>query len=80
MMAFLSRGHVPDQGRYGKQISKAIDFVLATQKRRGYFCLLPLTPGVSNPNQYPAYLLALRIRLSGSFSRMGRFFGNGLSA
>lgn len=50
IMAFLSRGHVPDHGRYGKQISKAIDFVLATQKRRGYFCLLPLTPGGSNPN------------------------------
>ena len=50
IMAFLSRGHVPDHGRYGKQISKAIDFVLATQKRRGYFCLLPLTPGGTNPN------------------------------
>ncbi|MBC8351692.1 MAG: terpene cyclase/mutase family protein [Planctomycetes bacterium] len=50
VMAFLSRGHVPDHGRYGKQISKAIDFVLATQKRRGYFCLLPLTPGGGNPN------------------------------
>jgi hypothetical protein len=50
IMAFLSRGHVPDHGRYGKQISKAIDFVLSTQKRRGYFCLLPLTPGGSAPN------------------------------
>ncbi|MDA1048944.1 MAG: hypothetical protein O3C40_00490 [Planctomycetota bacterium] len=27
--------------------------------------------------QCPAYLLALRIRLSGSFSRMGRFFLGG---
>jgi len=50
VMAFLSRGHVPDHGKYGPQISKAIDFVLATQKRRGYFCLLPLTPGGSEPN------------------------------
>ncbi len=50
IMAFLSRGHVPDHGRYGKQISKAIDFVLSTQKRRGYFCLLPLTPGGGQPN------------------------------
>ena len=49
IMAFLSRGHVPDHGRYGKQITKAIDFVLSTQKRRGYFCLLPLTPTGSRP-------------------------------
>jgi hypothetical protein len=44
VMAFLSRGHVPDQGRYGRQISRAIDFVLSTQQRRGYFSLLPVTP------------------------------------
>ncbi len=50
IMAFLSRGHVPDHGRYGERLSKAIDFVLSTQKRRGYFCLLPLTPGGSHPN------------------------------
>ncbi len=50
IMAFLSRGHVPDHGRYGKQITKAIDFVLGTQKRRGYFALLPLTPDGSTPS------------------------------
>jgi hypothetical protein len=44
IMAFLSRGHVPDQGRYGRQISLAIDFVLSTQQRRGYFSLLPVAP------------------------------------
>jgi hypothetical protein len=44
IMAFLSRGHMPDEGRYGKGISKAIDFVLSTQKRRGYFSLLPVAP------------------------------------
>jgi hypothetical protein len=35
---------VPDQGRYGPQISRAIDFVLSTQQRRGYFSLQPVTP------------------------------------
>ena len=50
IMAFLSRGHVPDHGPYGSQISKAIDFVLGTQKRRGYFGCLPLTPGRGHPN------------------------------
>lgn len=48
VMAFLSRGHMPDEGKYGAQISKAIDFVLSTQKRRGYFSLLPVAPPVSH--------------------------------
>lgn len=44
IMAFLSRGHLPDQGPHGVHISRAIDFVLSTQRRRGYFSLLPVTP------------------------------------
>lgn len=44
IMAFLSRGHLPDQGPYGSHISRAIDFVLSTQHRHGYFSLLPVTP------------------------------------
>ena len=44
IMAFLSRGHVPDQGPYGTHLSKAIEFVLSTQRRRGYFSLLPVVP------------------------------------
>jgi hypothetical protein len=48
VMAFLSRGHMPDEGRYGAVITKAIDFVLSTQKRRGYFSLLPVAPPVSH--------------------------------
>ncbi len=48
VMAFLSRGHMPDEGKYGAQISRAIDFVLSTQRRRGYFSLLPVTPPVGH--------------------------------
>ncbi len=57
VMAFLSRGHMPDEGKYGQQISKAIDFVLSTQRRRGYFSLLPVTPpvGHGNPAQTVTY-------------------------
>ena len=40
VMAFLSRGHLPGQGRYGQQINRAIDIVLDQQSRRGYFSLL----------------------------------------
>lgn len=48
VMAFLSRGHMPDEGPYGHQIARAIDFVLSTQKRRGYFSLLPVAPPASH--------------------------------
>lgn len=57
VMAFLARGHLPDQGRYGAQISKAIDFVLSTQGRHGYFSLLPVLPPVEHlkPSQTVIY-------------------------
>jgi hypothetical protein len=44
VMAFLSRGHTPGHGPYGGRISRAIDYVLSTQRRPGYFSLLPVTP------------------------------------
>jgi hypothetical protein len=57
VMAFLSRGHVPDQGRYGAKLSKAIDFVLSTQRRRGEFSLLPVEPPATHmlPGQTATY-------------------------
>ncbi len=57
IMAFLSRGHMPDQGPYGERISAAIDFVLSTQRRRGYFSLLPVTPPAQHlsPSQTVTY-------------------------
>lgn len=57
VMAFLSRGHVPDHGRYGAKISRAIDFVLATQRRHGEFSLLPVEPPASHmlPGQTSTY-------------------------
>lgn len=57
VMAFLSRGHVPDRGRYGSRISKAIDFVLATQRRHGEFSLLPVEPPAAHmlPGQTSTY-------------------------
>lgn len=44
VMAFLSRGHLPGQGKYGQHLNRAIDFVLDHQSRRGYFSLLPVPP------------------------------------
>ena len=44
VMAFLSRGHLPGHGVYGRQIDRAIEYVLAQQDRRGYFSALRVTP------------------------------------
>ena len=57
VMAFLSRGHLPDQGPYGAKITRAIDFVLGTQHRRGYFSLLPIAPPANHlkPSQTLTY-------------------------
>lgn len=35
MLAFLSRGHLPGQGRYGVHLDKALDYVLASQHEDG---------------------------------------------
>ncbi|MDP1796161.1 MAG: prenyltransferase/squalene oxidase repeat-containing protein [Planctomycetaceae bacterium] len=48
IMAFLSRGHMPEAGRYRRQLAQAIDFVLSTQRSRGYFSLLPVNPPSSH--------------------------------
>jgi hypothetical protein len=44
VMAFLSRGHLPGQGRYGQLLNRAIDNVLNQQSRRGYFSQLQVGP------------------------------------
>lgn len=56
-MAFLSRGHLPGTGRYGQQLNRAVDYVLAQQSRRGYFSLLPVAPptGHLKPSQTLVY-------------------------
>jgi len=41
IMAFLSRGHQPGVGPYGKQIERAIDFVISCQMQDGMLCLVP---------------------------------------
>jgi hypothetical protein len=57
VMAFLSRGHLPGQGRYGQQLDRAIDYVLDQQSRRGYFSLLPVAPPLQHlkPSQTLIY-------------------------
>jgi len=38
VLAFLSRGHQPGPGPYGRQMERAIDFVLSCQKDDGLLC------------------------------------------
>ncbi|WP_157605214.1 prenyltransferase/squalene oxidase repeat-containing protein [Schlesneria paludicola] len=42
VMAFLARGHVPSEGRYGIQLERAIDFVLSQQQENGLLFSLPI--------------------------------------
>ena len=36
LVAFMSQGHVPNQGKYGKEVSKGVRFLLASQREDGY--------------------------------------------
>jgi hypothetical protein len=36
-MAFLAKGHVPGEGRYGETINRALDYVLSCANRETYF-------------------------------------------
>jgi hypothetical protein len=42
VLAFLSRGHLPQRGEYGKTLDRAIEFVLQTQKDDGLLSGLPV--------------------------------------
>ncbi|MGD9637197.1 MAG: prenyltransferase/squalene oxidase repeat-containing protein [Pirellulales bacterium] len=45
IMAFISHGHVPGDGKYGQTLERAIDFVLSCQKSNGLVTLLgPVGP------------------------------------
>jgi len=36
LMAFMSQGHVPNQGTYGKEVAKGARFLMASQREDGY--------------------------------------------
>jgi hypothetical protein len=42
VLAFLARGHIPNEGVYGAQLNRAIEFVLATQQENGLLLNLPI--------------------------------------
>jgi len=42
VLAYLSRGHVPHEGKYGRTIERAIESVLRTQQQDGLLYALPI--------------------------------------
>src|SRR4051812_33466970 len=36
LMAFMSQGHVPNQGKYGPEVAKGARFLIASAKENGY--------------------------------------------
>jgi hypothetical protein len=40
VLAFLSHGHLPGEGKYGEEIEKAIDYIVACQKASGLLALV----------------------------------------
>ncbi len=36
LMAFMSQGHVPNQGKYGREVAKGIRYLMASQREDGY--------------------------------------------
>ncbi|WP_157605216.1 prenyltransferase/squalene oxidase repeat-containing protein [Schlesneria paludicola] len=42
VLAFLSRGHLPNEGPYGKALNRAIQFVLSQQQENGLIFDLPI--------------------------------------
>lgn len=71
VMAFLSRGHLPGQGPFGDTITRAIDFVLTTQNRAGYFSLLPISQ--STEHHSPAQALHYNHSIAGLM--LGEVYG-----
>ena len=46
VLAYLSRGHLPGQGPYGKQLDRAIEYMVSCQRSDGLFVRVqPLTDG-----------------------------------
>jgi len=57
VLAFLSRGHLPNEGPYGQQVHRGVEFVLSTQREDGLFTNHPVEPtltthGVSHVAMY----------------------------
>ena len=42
IMAFLSDGHIPGEGPYGQQLTKAVDYTLSCQNADGLFSAVPI--------------------------------------
>ena len=53
VMAFMARGHLPEEGRYGEVLERAIDFVLSCQRADGL--LSAAEPGQRHVDKTPSH-------------------------
>jgi hypothetical protein len=72
VMAFLSRGHQPGLGPYGRQLDRAIDFVMACQRPDGLFSQEP--PGPTHVDDRPAHTAVYNHAISGLM--LGEIYGH----
>jgi hypothetical protein len=63
VMAYLSRGHQPDLGPYGRQISRGIDYVIACQQPDGL--ISKQVPGRMYQNRQPSHTATYNHAISG---------------
>jgi len=63
VLAFLSRGHLPGQGPYGKHIDRGIDYVISSRKPNGLLCTR--TPGPSYQNYQPSHTAVYNHAIAG---------------
>jgi len=48
LMAFLSQGHLPNEGKYGKQLQRALDYIVSCQNQNGILAAsVPDSPTLS---------------------------------
>lgn len=57
VLAFLSRGHLPNEGPYGRHVQQGIEFILSIQRQDGLFTIQQVEPtltshGVSHAGLY----------------------------
>ncbi|MBL9138617.1 MAG: hypothetical protein JNK85_22300 [Verrucomicrobiales bacterium] len=64
LLAFLSRGHRPGEGRYGARLDRAVDYLLQTQSETGLFTSAPV--GSVHEDKTPSHTAAYNHAIAGT--------------
>jgi hypothetical protein len=63
LLAFMSRGHVPGSGTYGRQIDAAVNYIITCQKANGM--LSAIQPTTYHRNRGPSHTVAYNHPIAG---------------